>query len=198
MAITLLIAEHSSVSAALIPVGDYVGGGTQGNFSRATGFEFTVNQSILVTDIGVYDHGTDGFASPHDVGLFLKSNPGVWLASATLDAGTSGTFVSGTVDGTRFLSLPAPLLLTAGTSYYMLANNFQTDTYAYGTGAVTYNPAITWDGFVDGTTNSITSAPLFLGGLPGNLGPNFGFVPEPATVCLLGLGGLALIRRRRG
>lgn len=184
-----------SVPANLTPVADYIGGGTLGNFS-GTGFYFTINHDILVIAIGVYDHGGDGFATSHDVGLFLKSNYAT-LASGTLEQGTSGTYVPGTVDGTRFLSLEKPLLLTAGTSYYMLASNFSLDKYAFGENAVTYALSITWNGYVDIYTSDITGTPDFKTGLPGNLGPNFMFIPEPATVSLLALGGLVLLRKRK-
>jgi hypothetical protein len=196
----LLLASALSVAAATVG-GDYLGGGTVGTFSSATGFQFTVGSSdITVTGLGLFDYGSDGFADGHTAALFAVSNPTVALASVSLGSGTSGTFVAGTVDGSRFESIPA-LTLTAGTSYYMLADNFSVDQFVYGT--VAYDLAITWNGYVDGSANSVFSTPSFNGGLPGNLGPNLlftvGSTPLPAAFPLFasGLGALGLIGWRR-
>ena len=184
-------------------VGDYLGGGSNSNFSRATGYHFTVGADDLnVTALGVYDLGSNGFADSHDVAIFDSSAPGVALASTTLASGLSGTFEAGTVDGTRFNAI-ATITLFANTSYYILANNFRTDQFAFGNGNVQYNSAITWNGFVDAASNDVNSNPNFLGGLPGNLGPNFKFtlaaIPIPASMLLLftGIAGLFGIRRIR-
>ena len=74
------------------------------------------------------------------------------------------------------------------------ADNFSIDRYVFGTGAVTFAPAIIWRGVVDGTSNSIHSTPGFFGGLPGNLGPNF-IIPAPGAAGLLAVGLFAHRRR---
>ncbi len=198
----LLLASALSVAAATVG-GDYLGGGTVSTFVGATGFQFTVGSSdITVTGLGLFDYGSDGFADDHTAALFAVSNPTVALASVSLGSGTTGTFVAGTVDGSRFESIPA-LTLTAGTSYYMLADNFSADQFVFGTGAVAYDLAITWIGYVDGSANSVFSTPNFFSGVPGNLGPNLLFTvastPLPAALPLFasGLGALGLLGWRR-
>lgn len=200
-ALAALVLGSSTVSAGSI-AGDTIFPDLTYNLDIATGFEFTPNQNIIVTHLGIYDHGAAGFASSHDVALFAKSNPGVALTSTTLGAGLSGTFVPGTVAGTRFVGV-APVVLTAGTSYYILGNNFQIDGYTQGRGVVIFDSAIAWNGIAFGDSNSVNSVPFFNDFTSGNLGPNFMFttapIPEPSSLALLGMGvaGLGGYRWRR-
>jgi len=184
--------------AAPIVASDYLGQGSEHGFNRATGWFFTPETDILVTALGVYDLDEPGLADRHEVGIFLTD--GTPMVTAFVPAGTAAAFVPGTVAGTRFTSV-APTVLSADTAYYIQANNWGTDNYAYGAGRATYASGITWDGFGSSDSNSIYDNVVNYAGFPGNLGPNFAFqeVPEPGTLVLLGLGlgGLVVVRRRR-
>jgi hypothetical protein len=179
----------------------YAGGGFSNNFDRATGYFFTPNQNLTVTELGYFDFTGTGLASEHNVGIFVASTATA-VATALVSAGT----VDPLIDGSRFVPITA-VTLTAGVQYYAEADNNQVDKFVFGTGAVIYDPALTWNGFGDSNSNSIFGTVTNLGGLPGNLGPNFIFqsaaVPEPSSlaVCLFcavsGL-GYAVSRRRRG
>jgi hypothetical protein len=198
---TALLLISSSWGASI--AGDYVGGGSSNTFADATGYYFTPNVSIDVVDLGYYSPTGAGLNSLHDVGIF--STGGTELVSAVIPAGSAGTFVAGTVGGT-WTEAVASTILSAGTQYYILADNNVNDSYVFGSGAVIYNSAIAWNGFAQAATNSITSVSVNDGGLPGNLGPNFLFttsaVPEPGTAGLmlsaaaLLLGGRRLFLRR--
>jgi len=153
-----------------------------------------MSTDAVVTSLGLLDLGAAGFASEHAVGLFAVSNPTVALATITLGTGMSGY----ALDGSRWVDLGTGVNLNSGVEYYLLADNFSVDMYAYGNG-VSYAADVNWLGFTDGTSNSIFSNPIHNSGLPGDLGPNFRYqaVPEPATLVALGLGATALLRRKR-
>src|SRR5262249_9195010 len=160
-------------------------------FGNATGWFFTPTVNIVVTDLGYYDHGAPGLSSVHQVGIFLAN--GTPVVNTTIPSGAAASFVAGTVDGTRLVSI-IPTLLTGVTQYYIEADNNGTDQFAFGTGAVTFASVITWNGFGDSNSNSIFGTVSNNGGLPGNLGPNFQFngVPEPGSLVLM-LGGIAVV-----
>jgi hypothetical protein len=196
-----------AVIAVILPVsvlagtigGDYVGGGTLQNFDRATGYFFTPTVNVVVTSLGYYDYSDLGLADRHEVGIFLAD--GTAVVNTFISAGTSSTFVAGTVAGTRFESV-TPTQLIAGTQYYIIADNNTTDYYGYGTGSVVFAPQITWNGYGDSSTNSIYGSVANLGGVSGDLGPNLMYdeqgVPEPSTFALAIVGmGLVLAFRRR-
>lgn len=178
--------------------GDYVGGGTTQNFADATGYFFTPSVTIDVVDLGYYSNTGAALSGDHNVGIFATD--GTELASALIPAG-SGTYVAGTVGGTWMVGI-SDLFLTGGTEYYIMADNNTADTYAYGTGAVTYDPSITWNGF--GSTSGpgiASSVATNFGGVSGNLGPNFEFnstaIPEPGTAALMVSAAALLFGGRR-
>jgi hypothetical protein len=189
--LALLLGGAGQARAELVEASTHLTDGVLSNFNRATGWAFTPTQDLVVSALGFWDERGTGLAEAHDVGLFLRD--GTPVATTTIQAGTGSELF-----GQSRYGAITPVTLTTGTQYYLLANNFLIDRYVFGQGAVDYAPEVTWQGFVDGTTNSIFSAPLFNGGLPGDLGPNFLFertsvAPEPGTLTLLGLGALGLL-----
>src|ERR1700761_2704454 len=129
VACIVAVALTQAKPALALVASDYTNGGHLGNFDFATGWYFTPQVDIVVTALGLYDHGASGFASSHDVGIFLNNgNP---VVTTSLSAGLSGTFIPGTFNGTRVVPI-APTLLTAGVGYYTVTNNFSNDQYAYG------------------------------------------------------------------
>ena len=179
----------------------YAGGGILNNFENATGYFFTPNQNLSVTQLGYFDVGLRRTSHSHNVGIFLASDAAA-VATAVVASGTVDPLIS----GSRFASI-TPVMLSAGTQYYIEADNNTIDQFVFGYGAVIYNPAITWNGFGDSDSNSIFGTVTNLGGAPGNLGPNFAFAsavptPEPSTLVLgtfCAVAGLGYTRfRRRG
>ena len=180
-------------------VGDYTGGGVTENYQSATGYWFTPNVNLTVNLLGFYDLSGTGLNGTHDVGIFQAN--GTVVVSGTVAAGTTDPLIAGTVGGTRVISV-APTLLTAGTQYYIEADNNNLDEFAYGGGAVTFDPSLTWNSYGDLSSNNIFfGIPSEPGGVDGNLGPNFGALvtPEPGSMALIlcGVAALGLTRRLR-
>ncbi len=195
----LVLASASLSTKASTVAGDYVGGGSFFSFSRAIGWIFTADADLEVSQLGIYDIESDGLVSSHSIGIF-EQQTGAVVASATIDAGDSGTFVEGTIGGSRLVDID-PVILEAGTSYYILGDNFADERYAFGDFAVLYASGLSWTGVAEGETNDIFSTMSVFFGEPGNLGPTFSFsvVPVPSAVWLFvtGLGMLGIFKRRR-
>ncbi len=182
-----------SAQANLIEAASWNGGGTQGNYAHAVGWQFTANTDMYVTHLGVLDLGDLGLESEHTVGIF--DSEGDLVVSTTLAAGLSGDLMAGsmiydTVDIAE---------LSKDETYYILADNWTSDDYAWGNASVTFSDDIEWLNFSEATGPSIFDNVLHLDGESGNLGPGFMYRPAPApgALALLALAGCCSTRRRR-
>lgn len=89
----------------------HVPAGTVGNqnYGGSLGMDFDVNQSIVVTHLGVFDSGSNGLSVPLVARVYNRATQQP-VASIPFAAGTTGTLTN----GSRFLPLASPLLLPAG------------------------------------------------------------------------------------
>lgn len=153
------------------------------------GWSFTVNDPIMVTDLGAWIDA-DGMQANHDVGI--------WDGSHALIASATVTPASTPVAGFNYESI-AGVMLMPGEDYvigaaYGVADG---DSYISSASSMTTAPEVNWlqsryplaGGMGFAYPDSISTS-------FGRFGPNFLFVPEPGALVLLSLGGLALLRRR--
>lgn len=183
----LTVAGRADITAST-----YLGGGTLGNFVNPTGFAFVPQFNITVNQLGVWDSDSDGLASAHTVGLF-DSVTHASLTTALVPSGTAAPII----DGSRFVNI-TPIQLLAGTSYYILGDNFSTDVFAYGNTAIWYAPEITWLRTVNALGPTIFADPFFLNdNIRGDLGPNFLFTPSPGGMTTFAVSLAFGLRRHR-
>ena len=175
------------------------GGGTWG-------WEFIVSAPVVVDGLGFLDLGADGLGTSHQVGLWDGTSSAL-LASTTV---TSGSTLVASADASgdwRFESV-APIVLGPGVyiigAYYPVGP-FGGTALDGGLASATVITTIPEVSFV--TSRGSAGAfgiPGALGGTyaPGVFGPTFSVarsvtpVPEPGSLMLLGVGGLACAARR--
>jgi hypothetical protein len=152
--------------------------GTAGiqNFSGALGLDFDVVRDIEVTQLGCFDHQSNGIAAGVTITVQLWRRSGVPAAldidplAAGMQTGLTFTQASGgtAAGGQRFKSLTAPVALAQG----------QYTIVAYGYGAAELNGNVNGTTLFPVTTNSAAGAIAFVGS--GRWGNTQGaFPPNP-------------------
>lgn len=155
-------------------------------------YTFTTNTAIRVTELGIYDFDLDGLERFSTVGLWDLE--GTLLASATLDAGQSGTLIG----SFRYVDI-ADLDLMSGQQYVLGA--FGMGDVFDDAHAITVNPAITISDegtFLQGSfgfPTNLATPPRAL--LAANMNIEVLAVPEPSTLALFTLAMLGVTFRYR-
>jgi hypothetical protein len=88
-------------------------------------FAFTVNEPVTVSALGYFDFLWDGFATPHNVGIYSAS--GTLLTQALLSPGT----VNQLIGNFRYADI-APITLAPGTYTMAATTDGPADPYGYG------------------------------------------------------------------
>ena len=161
------------------------------------GWQFTLNDPVLVTQLGVWD-GLRRFGPPqgglgesHTVTIWDLS--GIALAQATVPVGMTATLV----DDFRYVSLASPVSLAPGTyiigAYYAGTSPTPDGAAFFANGLTTasevsYNAGVMWDG--SGAPNTAPTEDA-----DGYFGPNFQFtaVPESSASILVIFGAILLL-----
>lgn len=198
-ALTLLLAStlwSSSALAAAIDLTEIVF--EYDSSTWTLGWKFSVNESVSIHALGVYDSGQDGLTGPAQVGLWLASG-GAPLVQTTVAAGTDAA-----LDGYFRFAPVTETALTPGVEY-IVGSHLDGDvaTALFGGNGIV-DPRVTvidvrYSSFGSGfgfpdITDSGTDGAAFLGG-------NFQLtpVPLPAAAWLFGSGlaGIGALARRR-
>jgi len=169
------------------------------------GWNFSVNEDVTLVQLGFYDRLGDGLADAHAIGLW--SSGGSLLRNVTIFDGT-GDASNGELAASNFRYRDVtPLLLTAGSTYYLGATYASArDAFEFsGPEAFASIDQITVIGGVQQNGGFVFPARPIAGGTL-VVGPNFRIagdavapVPEPAAwvLMILGFGGAGVALRRR-
>lgn len=171
---------------------DIYHGGSTGD---AIGYRFTVNSNITVTNVGMLNSAaTDGIIdSSHAWGIWDSSQ-------ALLGSGTINP-ANGFQQGDFFYdNNSAGVNLAPGETYTIavIYASLDGDSYVSSPSSVGTSADVNLlNGVFPSTGNLGLAFPTEDSANLGRFGPNFNYVPAPASAVLLGLGGLAACRRRR-
>jgi hypothetical protein len=157
------------------------------------GWTFTVGSTNLqVSGLGVWDNNQDGLLVPHQVGIWGSAG---LVSSVTVEAGTAAPLVG----EYRVESLPAPVILTSG-STYTIGAFYQNDDAYHGvtsTGPVIAPEISGVEARYEVSGSMVQPTETLAPGNPPYVGPNFEFtpIPEPETWTLV-LAGIAVFMGR--
>jgi hypothetical protein len=195
--ILILTAAVSNAGALLTYNNIYSENGFPAN-GEILGWQFTANQPITITNLGLYDDDSNGFVFSYQVGLFRVTD-GALLTSGAISAGTSDPLIN------RFRYVDVvDATLTAGQDYVVAFQSTHTqefvDAMIESWDVRTVDPAITL-GYGRFQANGSFSMPENVDARGVYfVGPNamFTTIPIPAALWLLGsaLGVLGVMRRR--
>ena len=159
------------------------------------GWEFTTNQKISISALGIFDDSQNGLVDSYKIGIWTSM--GTLLGTAMVLSGTADPLVN----QFRYASVTGgPITLAAGQNYEIGALYLDgNDPLIFPGNATGFasDPSIT---FVQAsfTSGSTLTDPTASGGpLPSYFGPNFEFssattaTPEPSGILLLGSSLLA-------
>jgi len=97
--------------SGIIAYTNLLGDGGSSTFAGTYGHDFTVNSTISVTQLGVFDSDADGLVRDLTAEIWSRDgNSGTQLTKLQFTSGEPGTLI----DSSRFKSLATPLVLTPG------------------------------------------------------------------------------------
>jgi len=190
-----LLALAAGARAATPAVEVYGGAKMTGGTSYSVGWQFTLNDPVQVTALGVYDADGGGLAQGHTVRLYDVTNNQV-LTTVTVPQAAPGESAGGYL--AHYTTLPSPITLATGTSY-LLAKQNGLDSYLYNTAVIPASQVnwITGKGVSGGLPAGASGFNIDYS-LGAYFGTNFKFeagTPPSATVALSKPTGRAVYQR---
>jgi len=197
-AFTILSALAVGVGAASASTLAYIEGGTEADSGGGYGvsaFNFTVNSTISVTDLGFFALSIGGGDTPH---IYL------WDVTTNTQLADTGSIGGSLSVGWHYVSLATPVTLTPGDTYQVSAPVYFTPTYA-DTSTFSYGSEIVSAGFYrslggfGGWTQADVASVAVTANVPTGANLQYAVVPEPSVFAAIAIGALGLlgIRRRR-
>ncbi len=203
----LALLALAALSVPVLAAGQFVQSFTGGsNFTsfygsaQATpdmvGYRFTANTNLFVTDLGMW------IASPTNPGLDQVHRVILWDTNAASIVASAVVDSTSTVMGDWVFTAITPVALTSGTNYTIAADYWTGGLDWYNSGA----SSVTFDSDLSFVTRLAPTAinmgyvmPTLTATGNGRFGPNLitAAIPEPASMAVLGLGALALLRKKR-
>jgi len=145
--------------------------GTSQN-SQSVGWGFTVNTSISVTMLAIFDHRGDGLIDSHRVGVW--DSGGTLIVEATVPSGTSANLL----DGFRYVGINQQPLTPGDYVIGAYYNSQSQDLLPGSATTLVEDPAILFAGARYGLGGNLPFPNVFQGG-NNHFGPNFQFKPSP-------------------
>jgi len=204
MALCVVPAAAAPIQALTITVASNNGAG-----DYDLGYMIKPVVNIQVTALGYFSAKREwsdaNLIGDHEVALFSTDGNHVKLASVVINSSdTFGGEPNTSLDSWYWEDLASPVSLEANTVYMMCGSqygDYWNSNVSLTTDAnyiVIANPGgATGNGFYTLSSDTAANYPDTGHGEYGFFTSNLKFVPEPATMALLALGGVALIRRRR-
>jgi hypothetical protein len=171
-------------------------GSRPSNADFTLGWEFTVNQKVTVSMLGLFDDGMDGFLDRHSIGIW--SSDGALLGTAAVTPGTSDLLV----DQFRYASLDnGPVVLASGRTYEIGAlylGPYDPVTGIQDSTDFASNSSIAFDRATYAGGSTLTSPNESIYTVPGYFGPNFlvdttSEAPEGGTFFLAAFGSVGMV-----
>lgn len=182
---------------------DFTGGNPIPNFGYTLGWDFSVSSDISVSGLGVWDEGSNGLSTSHQIGIWDSGNN--LIASTTITNANSTASSSTNTAGQWLFTSVTPVTLAAG-NYTIGALFAGTSEIWRSNATVAAANGITY-GQTRFSYGSNFAKPTVTENSNGYFGPNFQFgsvavVPEANTATMLGLalpviGTVVVVRRRK-